>query len=200
MYPPFPLLLSLPHSAVLQEAGEWAGDGVIEVPAQENDPSCATDLCDLGRICEALLNATATHGGDAVAALAAVSARQHQGRCLASSLDDASLTAAEARLSAAFDQAAASSSSAEPAARLASSALSWSYQTCTEWGFYQTCERGSRCPFVQGYHNVTQALRMCQVLFQIDQAAVEEQVQARVFLLFGKKQQIFLVVTRALYF
>jgi hypothetical protein len=148
-----------------QEAGEWAGDGVIEVPSQENDPSCTTDLCDIGRICAALLDAAAATGGDDVSALAAVSAGQHQGRCLASSaavgLDDASLAAAEARLLAA------------PAA---ASVLSWPYQTCTEWGFYQTCELGSRCPFVQGYHNLTQSLRMCQVLFQKDQAAVQEQV------------------------
>jgi hypothetical protein len=25
----------------------------------------------------------------------------------------------------------------------------WLYQTCTEWGFYQTCETGSQCPYTQ---------------------------------------------------
>jgi hypothetical protein len=26
----------------------------------------------------------------------------------------------------------------------------WGYQTCTEFAFYQTCEKGSACFFTQG--------------------------------------------------
>ena len=30
---------------------------------------------------------------------------------------------------------------------------SWQWQTCNEFGFYQTCEIDSQCPFAKGYHN-----------------------------------------------
>jgi len=170
----------IPRTAFLQEAGEWAGSGVIEVPSQENDPNCTTTLCDIGRICGALLDAVASNGGDNVAALAKVSSGQHAGRCLQGGvgqvgLDDVSLAAAEAKLVAALHAIPTGLASAA-AAKAATSALSWPYQTCTEWAFYQTCEYGSRCPFVQGYHNLSQSLQMCQVLFDKDQAAVQEQV------------------------
>jgi hypothetical protein len=59
----------------------------------------------------------------------------------------------------------------------ASSVRSWPYQTCTEWGFYQTCELGSRCPFTQGYNNLTQSVAMCQLMFGIKEDAVQEQVK-----------------------
>ena len=43
------------------------------------------------------------------------------------------------------------------------------HQTCTEWGFYQTCELGSRCPFTQGYNNLSKSVAMCQLLFRVDE-------------------------------
>jgi hypothetical protein len=153
---------------------------VIEVPSQENDPNCTTTLCDIGRICEALLDAVASNDGDNVAALASVSAGQNSGRCLQGGvdqvgLDDVSLAAAEAKLVKALHTV-PSTAAARAKAKAATSALSWPYQTCTEWAFYQTCEYGSRCPFVKGYHNLSQSLQMCQELFDKDQAAVQEQV------------------------
>jgi hypothetical protein len=30
---------------------DWAGNGVIYVPAQSNDPACKSDACDIRRIC-----------------------------------------------------------------------------------------------------------------------------------------------------
>ncbi|KAL7564466.1 hypothetical protein ACA910_001560 [Epithemia clementina (nom. ined.)] len=42
---------------------------------------------------------------------------------------------------------------------------SWLWQTCTEFGFYQTCHAGSHCPFAQGWHSVQQDLEVCRVAF-----------------------------------
>ena len=145
-------------------AGEWAGSGVIEVPSQENDPSCTTAACDIGSICEILLAPPgsaprADTDLDAnVAALAAVSAAQHSA-CVAG-----------------WSPAAMAATEREVLLDVYSSARSWPYQTCTEWGFYQTCEFGSRCPFVQGYNNLSQSVAMCERMFGLGQKAIEDQV------------------------
>ena len=130
-------------------AGEWAGSGVIEVPSQENDPACQTMWgeapgCDIGSICD-IMDATS---GDDVAKLAAVSAAQHKGNCIGGWTEQ-SIANAERALQAAVDALGSELNGG-------SDALSWPYQTCTEWGFYQTCEIGSDCPFVQGYNNLSQ--------------------------------------------
>lgn len=41
----------------------------------------------------------------------------------------------------------------------------WTYQTCTEFGWYQTCETGSNCPYTQGYNTISWALDICNELF-----------------------------------
>ena len=60
----------------------------------------------------------------------------------------------------------------------------WEYQTCTEFGWYQTCETGTNCPYAQGYldcrvgakwpgFNVLQwNLDLCKLLFGIEPAEV----------------------------
>ncbi|CAM9582188.1 unnamed protein product, partial [Discosporangium mesarthrocarpum] len=53
----------------------------------------------------------------------------------------------------------------------------WLYQTCTEFGFYQTCEVGTRCPFTQGLHTLDKDLQLCQDAFGILPDQVKGQVQ-----------------------
>jgi thymus-specific serine protease len=104
-------------------AGEWAGSGVIEVPSQENDPSCTTPGCDIGSICEILSQTPANSTDDLdenVARLAAVSSAQNSGHCVAGWTE----VTMEATLHEAFLD-------------IYSSERSWPYQTCTEFGFYQ---------------------------------------------------------------
>ena len=48
----------------------------------------------------------------------------------------------------------------------------WQYQTCTEFGWYQTCETGSNCPYAQGYNVLQWNLQLCQLLFGIEPAQV----------------------------
>ena len=43
----------------------------------------------------------------------------------------------------------------------------WTYQTCAEFGWYQTCETGSNCPYTQGYHTISWALELCSLLFDM---------------------------------
>lgn len=145
-----------PDTALPSEAtaGSWASDGVIYVPSQENDPSCSSPACDIGSIC-GLMNETA---GDDLAKLAAVSSAQNDGNCLQGWTAKALRETTERLLD------------------TTNSARSWPYQTCTEFAFYQTCEFGSRCPFVQGYNNLSQMISMCETLFGISPEQVAEQV------------------------
>jgi len=48
------------------------------------------------------------------------------------------------------DDAAAAEAAETPERSLHESLDYWGYQTCSEFGFYQTCEKGSRCFFTQG--------------------------------------------------
>lgn len=52
------------------------------------------------------------------------------------------------------------------------------YQTCTEFGFYTTCNANSKCPFGQGYHDVARDFELCQVLFGIDPDTVKQNVDS----------------------
>jgi serine protease 16 len=52
----------------------------------------------------------------------------------------------------------------------------WLYQTCTEWGFYQTCDLGSGCPYTQGLHTLSVDLDICAAAFGIPPAAVLSRV------------------------
>lgn len=48
----------------------------------------------------------------------------------------------------------------------------WGYQTCTEFGFYQTCNVGSQCFFTQGYVLLNSSMAFCTSEFGISAAKV----------------------------
>eukprot|EP00913_Durusdinium_trenchii_P014786 g13868.t1 len=54
----------------------------------------------------------------------------------------------------------------------------WTYQTCTEFGWYQTCEEGTNCPYTKGYNTIQWALELCQLLFDISPAQVLANIDA----------------------
>ena len=60
---------------------------------------------------------------------------------------------------------------------LNSSSLS-KYQTCSEFGFYQTCNKDSNCPYSKGYHDVSRDLEICQAAFGIDAETVKQNVDS----------------------
>ena len=55
--------------------------------------------------------------------------------------------------------------------------IAWTWQTCTEFGFYQTCEPHSNCPFARGYHPLSEDMELCKLLFGITPGEVEQNVQ-----------------------
>lgn len=62
---------------------------------------------------------------------------------------------------------------------------SWLWQTCTEFGFYQTCD--DNCPFASHFHSIDMDLEICSLLFNITSDNVYENVQASIDLYGGKK-------------
>jgi len=55
--------------------------------------------------------------------------------------------------------------------------LYWPYQTCTEFGFYQTCEEGSKCFFVQGLDLLQDQIGFCKTNWNIDLDMIAENVK-----------------------
>ena len=70
---------------------------------------------------------------------------------------------------------------------------SWLWQTCTEFGFYQTCGGGGddgnddNCPFASHFHNIDSDLEICARLFNITSDRVYQNVQSSLDLYGGKK-------------
>ena len=100
---------------------QFAGDGVVYLPVQSNDPACTTPLCNIESICSFLTGSQLAEESD-VKKLAELSGAMSGGACKVVSYD------------------AMISGISNPK----NPQRSWLYQTCTEWGFYQTCPVGSR--------------------------------------------------------
>eukprot|EP00697_Spironema_sp_BW2_P009387 gnl/Spiro4/24240_TR12033_c0_g1_i2.p1 gnl/Spiro4/24240_TR12033_c0_g1~~gnl/Spiro4/24240_TR12033_c0_g1_i2.p1 ORF type:complete len:501 (+),score=149.50 gnl/Spiro4/24240_TR12033_c0_g1_i2:129-1505(+) len=52
----------------------------------------------------------------------------------------------------------------------------WGYQTCTEFGFYQTCEVGSQCFFTQGLATLSSQMAFCSSEFGIPASQVASNI------------------------
>jgi len=53
----------------------------------------------------------------------------------------------------------------------------WEWQTCTEFGYYMPCEKGSKCMFTQGLVQLTDAADVCQSSFGIAPGAVKQSIK-----------------------
>ena len=140
-----------------RNVGMFLGDGVVRVYAQGNDPSCEGDLCNIGKLCSELLRERRSYS--AMEALAVVAAKQTRGE----NCTDVDWSRALRYIS--------SPEAQEGGLR------SWLWQTCTEFGFYQTCEIGSSCPFGKGFHSTDVDLEICQVAFGIEEEMVRANIQ-----------------------
>jgi len=147
-----------------QNQENFAGDGVVYLPVQSNDPSCTTPYCDIASICVLL---TDTAVGTPIERLAALSKVQHANSCVSVN----------------YDATLATYSQSKNPERV------WLYQTCTEWGFYQTCNKGSRCPYVQGLHTVDVDFDICHAAFGIDSATIVNQIENTLSIYGGRKIQ-----------
>lgn len=131
---------------------QFAGDGVVYLPAQGNDPECTTPYCNIAGICE--LFASEDSGASAIDKLAYLSKIQHAGACVNASYETMIKGMANPK----------------------NPERTWLYQTCTEWGFYQTCEEGSQCPYTQGLHTLSSDYDICTQAFGIPADAVNRQI------------------------
>ena len=52
----------------------------------------------------------------------------------------------------------------------------WTWETCNEFGFYQTCEVGSKCFFTQGYDTLNASVRSCAKEFGVGEAKLYENI------------------------
>ena len=128
----------------------WLGDGVVDLSVQGNDPACTTnDWCDLEKKCTVLEQAYRTNGGNAIHALATLAHFQHSN--LSTDCVD-------------VDWLSLVSYVADPTQQ--DGLRSWIWQTCTEFGFYQTCDtHNTDCPYAQGMHRVDQDIELCKTAF-----------------------------------
>ena len=69
------------------------------------------------------------------------------------------------------------------------------YQTCTEFGFYQTCEVGSDCFYTQGLDLLADEDGFCQVLYNISETQIQSNIDASNAFYGGRKPN----ATRILY-
>jgi len=135
---------------------QFAGNGVIYIPAQGNDPACTTEICNIAGICSFLLDRPSEESN--VDRLAALSKLQHAGQCVGVN------AAAESKLWAIPKN----------------PSRAWLWQTCTEWGFYQTCpdDPQYKCPYARGLHRVDTDLALCESAFGLSPEDVTSQVAA----------------------
>jgi len=132
-------------------------------PAQSNDPLCDTPGCNIKSMCSAYM-ANTTVSERPIERLAAFYKQMSGGGGQCTSIDYY----------------------AENIAPLLNTTLAggtariWTYQTCTEYGFYQTCDPGTKCIFTSAPHlnTLDSYYDQCQKAFGISGLQVEEAVKS----------------------
>ena len=122
-------------------------------PLQSNDPSCGGAYCNDRKICGLFVN------GNPLPATALLTLYNH-------TMAAASTTTRRRQecLDVSY------SAMIEGLRNVSSQDRSWLYQTCNEFGFYQTCDPGTRCPFATSpdVSDLQSFTRMCSEVYGID--------------------------------
>ena len=127
-------------------------------PVQSNDPNCVEDACNIGKVCsDYMLN---NNLGDPIDRLASLWNLYAGGECTSVDYETATI------------------------APLLDTSLSswpercWEYQACNEFGFFQTCDPGTECPFTQEPHinTVEVCSYPCQRAFGMDANDIQERI------------------------
>ena len=150
--------------AISRNADAFLGDGVVFVPAQSNDPSCTDRICNIEHLCASLVAAKEITGSNAEA-LAAIAKVQRNG---GDNIDNDTCVEVD------WEQTIAYLSSDEA---MEEGTRSWLWQTCTEFGFYQTCEIDSECPYGKGHHKLLMDLEICARAFGVEMDSVWRSVE-----------------------
>mmetsp|Transcript_23393 Transcript_23393/g.58507 ORF Transcript_23393/g.58507 Transcript_23393/m.58507 type:complete len:493 (-) Transcript_23393:89-1567(-) len=135
----------------------FGGQGMILVPAQENDPSCTEEVCNIEKICHVM---TQDSDATSLARLAKIAALQRGAECV--------------DIDAAAQNAGLLNTTVEGGTDRV-----WFWQTCTEFGFYQTCEDtpSSMCPYMRGFSSLNDSLELCAQAFGIPASNVADAVE-----------------------
>lgn len=163
----------------------FAGDGVIALNVQENDPACTEPYCNIAKICTALLE---EYSGTPIQRIAQFAQTQtqtqtqlpkkkqliHKARRHLRQRQDNNNNQTSSCREVSYDNL------IRQLANVSNPDRTWLYQTCSQWGFYQTCNVNSTCPFARGLHDLSVDLELCEVLFNISAEEVLAQVQATV--------------------
>lgn len=149
---------------------DFAGDGVASFPAQSNSVRCTSPGCNIKHICEVMTN---TSLGNELQRLKVLRALQ---------CDEAGEESSVCKAKSTFEERRRARQVQFIGGRGSSSSnhwygSSWDYQTCTEFGFFQTCELNSTCMFVRGLVDLEYMLSTCDQ-FSIPRSDVEKAIVA----------------------
>jgi hypothetical protein len=133
-----------------EDQSNFAGMGVANFPGQENDPLCKEAACNIAKICAIMTNVSI---GDEVDRLLQLRSVQ--------SVSTSSHKQLKFQLHRQQD----------------SLPDFWGYQTCTEFGFYQTCNVGSDCMFARGLLTLDQYTDSC-MKYGIKPSDIEKNIEA----------------------
>eukprot|EP00123_Amoebidium_parasiticum_P015372 comp22934_c1_seq1/m.36337 comp22934_c1_seq1/g.36337 ORF comp22934_c1_seq1/g.36337 comp22934_c1_seq1/m.36337 type:complete len:507 (-) comp22934_c1_seq1:219-1739(-) len=140
----------------LRNQQQFAGMGVVRLPTQSNDPACEGALCNIAKICAFLSDESGPESF--VDRLAALAQKQNYG-CLNVDYNSTLEFTADTSISNGWGRV-------------------WTWQTCTEFGFFQTCEEGSRCPYAQGLFPLDHYTEICKKAFGIPREMTERAIQS----------------------
>lgn len=165
----------------MDSVASWAGNGVIDIPAQSNDPSCTEDYCNIGKICAGMLDpALGATPYDRLVSIAR--AQLTQSAALSKSVGKGLMGVGvregapcrDIKYQTMVDY--LQNESNDNGDRV------WTYQTCFEYGFYQTCVSDA-CPFVRGYNTLGHQIALCDTLFGVKPEPIARNVAStnRVF-------------------
>jgi len=127
-------------------------------PVQVNDPNCGEVACNIGKVCsDFMLNHDLGEPIDRLASLWRLYAGE---KCTSVDYQTATIIPL-------LD----TSLSSWPN-------RSWQYQACNEFGFFQTCDPGTECPFTQEPHMNTAAVQSyyCERAFGIDAKEIQRRI------------------------
>mmetsp|Transcript_8248 Transcript_8248/g.18591 ORF Transcript_8248/g.18591 Transcript_8248/m.18591 type:complete len:596 (-) Transcript_8248:134-1921(-) len=144
-------------------AAQFLGDGVIGIGTQGNDPACSKPLCSIAKRCAALIHYSQDLGKSPMESLQLMAQEQRKVHKETECSDMS------------WDQ--TLEFLANPIQAQAGGLRSWLWQTCTEFGFYQTCHVNSTCPFGQGWHTLKEDYEICERAFGVAPAQVRRAIQ-----------------------
>eukprot|EP00514_Thraustochytrium_sp_LLF1b_P011935 CAMPEP_0184550266 /NCGR_PEP_ID=MMETSP0199_2-20130426/18619_1 /TAXON_ID=1112570 /ORGANISM="Thraustochytrium sp., Strain LLF1b" /LENGTH=500 /DNA_ID=CAMNT_0026945099 /DNA_START=160 /DNA_END=1658 /DNA_ORIENTATION=+ len=136
--------------AIKTNQQSFCGSGVAEFHFQDNNPACTTPACNVESICKMMLD----DYSDPLAALLAVRRAQGETKNV---LQDTEQVPSSPKSAFTTDDA-------------------WLWQTCTEFGFYQTCNIGTGCMFTQGLVTLETQFQNCKKFGITDMKALERNI------------------------